>query len=466
VPPRVVHGAACPVNVAMIDSLLLRMAPDFPWSGGRNVMAGVLAFAPVVSAGDLMLWGGAGLALAFAVAARLGIAGAPATAGSGRRLAWPGVCRGVAWASFLVTFVGLASWVGSRYLLAVREVVRGAPLEPQPVSELGWIGLTTTAVLLLTGWLLHRGSRDSKRLVLIFWVAILAASCTALLVPTYYPTDTGSYVRSARALILTVGVAAVLCATVGLTEGPAQRRRRRVMPIDAAGLPEPALLAPGLRISAGVAGVLLLLLTCYGLASPVELHPGGYALSALILGAAAAAGGAVMFGLVARQWSVDLADLAMGLVTLAVCAWVTACIPSEPRELAVRSPITLNAIVIGLAGMAWVWSWLSRVWEQQLDEGQPWTTAGRLVSPSGDFSFLVAAVALTLALLMAGWPMIPGIAASDSSRGRILFGVAGHLLLLLSVLACARRSGRASFIRLAVLVVLSLLIFLGVRAIG
>jgi hypothetical protein len=450
----------------MIESLLLRMAPDFPGSGGREVTTGALALVQVVSATALMLWGAAGLALACAVAARLGNAAVRGTAGPAPRFAWPRVCRGVAWASFLVTFVGLASWVGSRYLLAVREVVRGAPLDPQPGTELGLAGLTTTVVLLLTGWSLHRGSRDSKLWALMFWVGILAAFCTALLVPTHYRTETGSYVRSAWTLTLTVGVAAVLCATVGLGEGATRRRRRRGMPTNATELPEPVLPAPGLRGSRGAAALLLVLLTCYGLASPVELHPGGYALGALILGAAAAAGGAAMFVSVTRQWSINLADLAMGLVTLAVCAWMTAGVPSEPRELAVRSPMTLNAIVFGLAGMTWVWSWLSRVWEQQLDEGQPWTTAGRLVWPSGDFSFLVAAVALTLALLMAGWPMIPGIAASDSSRGRILFGVAGHLLLLLSVLACARRFRRASFTRLAVLVVVSLLIFLGVRAIG
>lgn len=465
-PAGVALRAAFPVNVAMIDSFVLRMTPDLPRLAGGEVMPGLLATVEGISASRFVLWGGAGLALAGAAAVRVGEAGRRANAHSGARLTWPRICRGATWTVSFVTFVCLALLVGSRYWLAGQEVLRGAPLGPRPGTGLGLTGLITAGALLLTGRLLHRGSRDAKWPVLVFWAAILAALCTALLVPTHYPTETGSYVRSAWTLLLTAGVVTVLCATIGLGEVAARRRRRRATYTDAAGLIEPEVSGPGIRVSCGAAALWLVLLTCYGLAGPVELHPGGYALGAIVLSAAAAAGGVAVFVLVTRHWSVLLADGAMGLITLAVCCGLTAFVPSEPRELAARSPMTLNAITFGLAAMAWTWSWLSRVWEQQLDDGRAWTTAGRLVSPARDFSFLVAAVALTLALLMAGWPLIPGIAALDSSRGRILFGVAGHLLLLLSILSCARRSKRAPFTGLAALVVVSLLLFLGVRAIG
>jgi hypothetical protein len=48
----------------------------------------------------------------------------------------------------------------------------------------------------------------------------------------------------------------------------------------------------------------------------------------------------------------------------------------------------------------------------------------------------------------------------------MLFGIGGHLALLLALLANRRRTGRTRFSRAAILPAASLLLFIGVRAIG
>jgi len=124
-----------------------------------------------------------------------------------------------------------------------------------------------------------------------------------------------------------------------------------------------------------------------------------------------------------------------------------------------------NAMLVALAVMAWLWGWLSGVWRQQLDDGKAWTTTGHMVGPAADFAFQAAGVGLIVALLMAAWPRMDAIGTGDDSMGRMLFGIGGHLLLILALLAGGRRTGRTRYGRAVVVTVLSLLLFIGVRAI-
>jgi hypothetical protein len=266
-------------------------------------------------------------------------------------------------------------------------------------------------------------------------------------------------------LILAGVLAVVLCAAV-IREGAVRSLRlARGLRRDPTLLLEPLPETPLLHTAGSVIGAVLVLLAVLGLAVPLELRPGGYRLAALAHAFFALAGGIALFVLVWRRWSLARAELAMGLITLSVCLLAAACVPGAPQELQKRYPMIFNAMLIALAIMAWLWGWLSGVWRQQLDGPVAWTTTGHMVEPAAHFAFQAAGVGLIVALLMAAWPRLGAIGAGDDSLGRILFGIGGHLLLVLALLAGGRRTGRTRFGRTAVVAVLSLLIFIGVRAI-
>jgi len=260
-------------------------------------------------------------------------------------------------------------------------------------------------------------------------------------------------------------LAAVLCVAV-VVEGTARSvRLARGLRKDPSLLLEPPPETPLLQSAGGVIGAALVLLAVLGLAVPVELRPGGYRGAALGHASFALAGGASLLVLVWRRWSRVRAELAMGLITLAACLLAVAFVPGAPQELQKRYPMIFNAMLIALAVMAWLWGWLSGVWRQQLDEERAWTTTGHMVGPAADFAFQAAGLGLIVALLMAAWPRMGAIGAGDDSLGRMLFGIGGHLLLILALLAGGRRTGRTRFGRTAAVAVLSLLIFICIRAI-
>ncbi len=271
---------------------------------------------------------------------------------------------------------------------------------------------------------------------------------------------------AARTGLLLAGVlAVVLCAAV-VAEGTARSFRiarglRKDPNLLLRPLPEP----PPLHTAGSLIGAVLVLLAVLGLAVPVELRPGGYRLAALAHASFTCAGGAALFVLVWRRWHRVRAELAMGLITLGACLLATAFVPNDTQDLQERYPMLFNAMLVALAVMAWLWGWLSGVWRQQLDDGKAWTTTGHMVGPAADFAFQAAGVGLIVALLMAAWPRMDAIGTGDDSMGRMLFGIGGHLLLILALLAGGRRTGRTRYGRAVVVTVLSLLLFIGVRAI-
>ncbi|MBN1512946.1 MAG: hypothetical protein JXB13_13105 [Phycisphaerae bacterium] len=266
-------------------------------------------------------------------------------------------------------------------------------------------------------------------------------------------------------LVLAGVLAAVLCGAV-VAEGTVRSfRLARGLREDPNLLLEPLPESRLLQAGCSVIGAILVLLAVLGLAVPLELRPGGYRLAALGHASFAFAGGVALFALVWRRWNSVRAELAMGLVTLAVCLVASAFVPNAPQELQRRYPMVFNAMLIALAMMAWLWGWLSGVWRQQLDGEVAWTTTGHMVGPAADFAFQAAGIGLIVALLMAAWPRMGAIGAGDDSLGRMLFGIGGHLLLIFALLAGGRRTGRTRFGRTAAVAVLSLLIFICIRAI-
>lgn len=297
------------------------------------------------------------------------------------------------------------------------------------------------------------------------WLSVAGVVCAVLWLDSSGRAPGRGYGRGDSALVLASALAAVLCGLV-VVQGLIDRRRRaRWCGGEALWPPAEPPDWPGFRVSCGVLGLVVIGLVGYHIGVGFEVGLLGRRTAALLLACVSGGCGVALLVLVDRRWSVNLAEIGMALMCLAACCGAMVFLPAEPVALGHRYPLVFNAVLIALAGMSWLWCWLSSVWLQQLDAGVPWTTAGRMIEPARRVAFFSGLMALAVGWLMTVWPRLGTVATMDHSLGRIAAGVAGHLLLLLAVLWSGRRTGRASFTGLAVLTVTSLLAFVYVRTV-
>ena len=181
----------------------------------------------------------------------------------------------------------------------------------------------------------------------------------------------------------------------------------------------------------------------------------------------AAAGVACLF-MSYRRWSGNTAGLGLALVTLAIVAM--ACVIAaplywaEPRaEYALRLPVLFNVLLFPLWIAIGLWNWLSRVWDQQLLDGSPWTTAGRMIPIATRTAFLLAAIAVLIAFQMALWPTRPVALADDNTTWRWICGVGAIVLLLLQSIREARRRDSSAIATIAMALFIAAAVFVFVR---
>lgn len=323
-----------------------------------------------------------------------------------------------------------------------------------------WVG----ALLTVTCGLAWLGTGDRRFITALFWLFIMASTCMALGPGWDSPSATWGDGLSTVIPLWVLGAAVALGAFV-LAEGWFETRRRyRLMWENPSALSSPRSSWPLIPQSALAVGVGLILLSGLHLARPAAMPWGGYRLSSLAIGIAGVVAGAALFALANREWRAGLADVAQGLLAVGVCGFAAAFLAQHPAEVMARMPAHLNAVLIGLSLMTGFWCWLSGVWAQQLDAGEGWTTAGRIVGLTPRYSTGTGLLALFVAVFMSCWPRLEGMAHSDATFGRIAMGVAGHLLLVLALLVCGRRWKRVSFFVLAGGATVSLVVFVIVRA--
>jgi hypothetical protein len=124
----------------------------------------------------------------------------------------------------------------------------------------------------------------------------------------------------------------------------------------------------------------------------------------------------------------------------------------------------LNRALVGLAIMTGVWNWLTRVWNQQLDDRRAWTTTGRLVPTARRVGFIIAATGVLIALQLTLWPRLPHIVNTDNSRLRWAAGLGGHLLLFFALLGSLYGTRRSTVGWLALFTIASGVGFVITRA--
>jgi hypothetical protein len=168
---------------------------------------------------------------------------------------------------------------------------------------------------------------------------------------------------------------------------------------------------------------------------PLLVVDQGSALLGAVALAVGSTGSAVaLFFQTGRRFSGVAAASAVGLLALGLTGFVTVVLVSTGHD-----PITrIACALLALATQVWLWAWLAGVWNQQLDNGIPWTTAGQLIAWTPRFALGCAVVAICLAatvlvlvLRQAGTPPLPTSA--------VVSLIVGHVVLLAGAIRAWRQ---------------------------
>ncbi|HWL94520.1 MAG TPA: hypothetical protein VNT79_13425 [Phycisphaerae bacterium] len=333
-------------------------------------------------------------------------------------------------------------------------------------------GLFVFAGLLIAAVIWRVRGFSSQQPAVIFALAGLLAWWTSLMVPSgslfdWVPAHLRLWFQPAWwtwTLQLQIGLTAVLLVAAFVQEAPYRRRRRLAWPDRLDDLLLPYARWPGyIQLEGFLASVVLVL----GVFHIVRSGSGGWPLPALSAVSAFACGTGALF-MAYRRWSANTAGLGMSLVSLG--AVLAACAAgtlfgdqSEAGTYAERMPLIFNAALLGLVVMIFLWRWLADVWEQQLLEGTPWTTTGRMIPHARKMSFYLGTIAVLVAFQMALWPRRGLTPDEDNSIGRMIAGAFVLALLALQSAIAARRRGSVAWAGMSLVFVIMGAIFLYVR---
>jgi hypothetical protein len=346
-----------------------------------------------------------------------------------------------------------------------------------PIVAMTWPGVPVIAALAvathLSGGAFSTAERNKRRhpatlLALaglaVWWISLVTPSASLL----------GEIPESERlfgqpgwwtwTVQLQIGLAAVLVFSALLQDRQYRSRRRNAWPDALDDLVSPYSRWPGyIQVEAVIGGLILLL----GVLQLMRSDRPGWQLP-LANSLASAAAGAVCLFMTYRRWSGNTAGLGSALVTLAIVAMASAIAApfysaSPWAEYVSRVPVLLNALLFPLWVAIGLWNWLSRLWDQQLLNGVPWTTAGRMIPIVRRTAFLLAAIAVLIAFQMALWPTRPIAVVPDNTTWRWICGIGAIALLLLQSIREARRRDSSAMATIAMAFFIAAAVFVFVR---
>ncbi|MBP7935292.1 MAG: hypothetical protein KA354_11650 [Phycisphaerae bacterium] len=290
----------------------------------------------------------------------------------------------------------------------------------------GFLDLAFLAGAVILAW---ARTREPQLVTLCFWVLVLAGLWLSLQVNplAYVSTERGwSYLETTRWAVPFIIFSAAVMVAFALGEGYRHHHRRvRAWPHALQNLTAERAPWPGFHYSFGIVSVVLMLGACIHILSPWA------AMSAF------AAGGAAL-ALAGRRWDENLADVGFGLMTLGIVSLCLVWLPVPRRPSAGHFASIFAVAVVGLAISTAFWHWLARVWDQQLDHGRAWTTAGRLIPSARRVGFLAGAIGVTVSAELAFWPKLPAVTGLDHpSIWGWVWGLGAQVLLALGLWASA-----------------------------
>lgn len=312
-------------------------------------------------------------------------------------------------------------------------------------------------------------TKSAYLLVPLFWVAFLAVARECLLIPPVAldaKVSASQLTGSASAWLLALlSASAAMLGILVAVQGLSWKNSRRVAwRYDVAFLLRAPRTWPGLPQTVAGLGMFILLGCCLLLVFPAPAGLFRSAVPGIVFALAALVASISVFTVANRHWRLGLGELAVGLLTLAICFAVLAAVPGRPEALSDRFPLLFNALVLGCAVSTVFWIWLAGVWEQQLDDhGRPWTTAGRLVPIAKRASFMAGCFGVLFAFQMGIWPVQLQVHTLDHSAGRLVWGIGGLVLLLAGVIMGYLRTHSRAFRTLITLNFVAIMLFALVR---
>lgn len=380
------------------------------------------------------------LTLAAAILATLGVL--CAGKGTDRRL--DRVRSGCHLLGVTALLLGVAAFTATSVALGVRiinvflDLINGFPFSVRADWGFDSSGLATLTLLFGACAVGLMGLGHGRLFTCQLWLAVSMAAWTGVMAPVYRVSSEGSIERTSGTLIL-LGCLACLPGLFGwaawyLASVPQDTSKSPGMPVTSGtdwGY-------PGFLTSCGVILVAVLLLVCYHLAVPIPVggfgHRTGFAIVFLAGSIAGAAG--LILGIPSR--TVYLTDLGLVLLSLAVAALPPYWVPTGQSALAETYPLWFTALIVGCGSAAGVLMELARRWRNSVKAGTGTPTTAWMVARARRCGFLVMALALLIGILMAVWPRLPAISATDDTFGRITAGLAANMFLLLIALRAAR----------------------------
>ncbi len=357
--------------------------------------------------------------------------------------------------SAVVAIIIQAYVLGVRAIACLLDIVSDVPRATENSYGFGAAGMWSLFFVLLATLCAARSTHAVRLRTWALIISSMIATWFALLWRPIELSPQAGLVRTNGPVVLVGVLAALTLAAVILQGAVVLRYRWRIALSSPDELATPCVPWPGYREICGILITILLVLIANHLVVPISLTGEYNRLLAAVLGVSACAAGYASLILAMRQWHPNFADAGLGLISLSVCCILFALLPPRSTTLTDYYPVIFNVLMIGFGIGTGLWTWLSLVWQQQLDEGKPWTTEGHLILHAKRVAFLCAVLATTSGGMMAIWPYLRIVGTGDASLGRITSGLGGNLFLLLIFLWSARRLRRHTFHMLSILAALS-----------
>lgn len=328
----------------------------------------------------------------------------------------------------------------------------------EPLMRVGiWAGGSFDLALVIVALLLAWWRTGQGMLITgVLWLGVLASLWTSLQIPDTEVRSVNGIARevwSDWVSPFVLGSAVTLTILTLWREWLIHLHQVRAWPDRLTDLLTTAPAWPGFRHSAGIIAAMILVLGCMTIVSPLS------ALSGLLAGAA-------MLILTHRRWDENYADAGLGLISLGVISTLMFKLPPHIEAQSDYFPAIFSRAVLGLAVLTYFWHWIAIVWNQQLDQGRPWTTAGRLIRPCRRVGFIVAATGVLVSLQLAFWPILPYVDKLDNGPGRWVAGLLPCLLLLGGTTWATRKTRKPTLGWLAIFTLLSIATFIITRIPG